>query len=117
MAKKKLMESLNQAQIDAMLSRNYPDIVQLMKRVRMDNTIKDSDKRMIEQQFISLCGALYSADEYELKLGTWRKGNVYSANRQLVSEGATIHNETIFTIVSSGKRSRWVVYIDLPIEV
>lgn len=116
MAKKNLMGSLNQAQIDAMLSRNYPDIVQLMKRVRMDNTVKDGDKRMIEQQLISLCGALHYAEEYELRLGTWRKGSVYSENRQLASEGPTIHNETIFTVVSSGERSKWVVYIDLPIE-
>lgn len=117
MAKKNLMGSLNQAQIDAMLSKNYPDIVELMKRVRMDKTIKDGDKVMIEQQLISLCGALYSANKYELRLGMWRKGSVYSEERQMISEGPTIHNETIFTVVSSGERSRWVVYIDLPIAV
>lgn len=117
MAKKNLMGSLNQYQIDAMLSRTYPDIVQIMKKVRVDKNVKDDDKRMIEQQLISLCGALYYVEKYELRLGMWRNGSVYSESRQLVSEGPTIHNETIFTVVSSGERSRWVVYIDLPIAV
>lgn len=117
MVKKNLMGSLNQAQIDTMLSKNYPDIVQIMKRVRLDKSIKDCDKKMIEQQLINLCGALYYTEKYELRLGTWTKGSVYSEKRQQVSDGPTIYNETIFTVVSSGKRSKWVVYIDLPIVV
>lgn len=117
MVKKNLMGSLNPAQIDALLSKNYPDIVNIMKRVRMDSSIKEDDKEMIQQELINLCGALYYANQYELRLGMWRKGNVYSAERQKVSEGPTIHNETIFTVVSSGERLRWVVYIDLPIEI
>lgn len=117
MGNNNLMGSLSTAQLDTMLSRRYPDIVQIMKRVRMASGVNYGDKEMIEQQLISLCCALHSANKYELRLGTWRKGNVYSVERQRASEGPTIHNETIFTIVSSGERSCWGVYIDLPIKV
>lgn len=117
MAKKNLMGSLSQAQIDTMLSKNYPEIVRIMKKVRTDNRVSGRDKEMIEQQLISLCGALYSTQKYELRLGKWQNGSVYSEKRRLAADGPTIQNETVFTIVSSGERSKWVVYIDLPIEV
>lgn len=113
---KNILNSLNQNQIDALLSQNFPDVVALMKKARNDKRISKKDKQMIEQQLITLCGSLHDAAKYELKVGVWRDGDVYSDERASVANGRTIRNETIFTIVSK-KHRRWLVYIDLPVAV
>lgn len=114
---KKIINNMSQNQIDALLSQKFPDVVDIMKKVREDKRIKKADKRMIEQQLISLCGSLHRANKYHLKLGVWRDRDVYSAERAVAANGPTIQNETLFTIVSCKKQLIWVVYIDLPIAV
>lgn len=108
---------LNQKQRELLLSENFPDVVEIMKKVRENEDIDDLDKKMIEGQLINLCGELHNARTYKLKVGTWSNESVYSDERASAARGQTIRNETIFTIVSRKKHRDWLVYIDLPVEV
>ena len=76
------------------------------------------DKRMIEQQLLSMAATLNEAKTYTLVLDRWRGDNTYSAERERVSrEEKTIRDETIFSIISYGRQKNWVAYVDLPIDV
>lgn len=114
---KNILNYLTQEQTDDLISKMFPDIVEVMKKVRKDWQIEKADREMIEQQLIILCGVLHDARKYDLELGVWRDGDVYSAKRAEAANGPTIRNETIFTIVPNGKKRKWLVYIDLPVAV
>lgn len=101
-----------------MLKNVHPQVCSIIEQVRNSTQISESDKSMIEDQLIAMCGTLNSAKKYGLYMGRWTKDSVYSEKRaQVVRDKNPIRDETVFTIVPCGKRLHWVAYIDLPIDV
>lgn len=101
-----------------LLSQRHPKVCSVIEQVRKSSQIGAADKRMIQEQLVAMCITLNCAEKYALHMGEWENGNAYSGKRaQLVQERRTIRNETVFTIVSGGKRKHWDVYVDLPIKV
>lgn len=100
------------------LAEVHPQIKAIIDQVKASLVIGKLDKKMIEQQLISMAGTLNEAKNYTLVLGNWRGGNPCSAERERISlEEKTIQYETIFTIVSYGRKKDWTAYVDLPITV
>lgn len=100
------------------LAEVHPQIKAIIDQVKASLVIGKLDKKMIEQQLISMAGTLNEAKTYTLVLGNWRGGNPCSAERERISlEEKTIQYETIFTIVSYGRKKDWTAYVDLPITV
>ncbi len=100
------------------LSLVHPQIKEIIEQVKNSPMIDKLDKRMIEQQLISMACTLNEAKNYTLVLDRWRGGNPCSAERERVSqEQKTIRYETIFSIVSYSRTKNWVAFVDLPIDV
>lgn len=100
------------------LEEVHPQIKAIIDQVKSASNVSKLDKRMIEQQLLSLAGTLNEAKSYTLVVDRWRGDNTYSAERERVSrEEKTIRNETIFTIISYSRRKDWTAYIDLPLDV
>lgn len=100
------------------LSLVHPQIKEIIDQVNASDVIEKLDKKMIEQQLISMACTLNEAKSYVLVLNRWRGGNPCSAERERISlEEKTIQYETIFTIVSYGRKKDWTAYVDLPITV
>ncbi len=96
----------------------HPQIKAMIDQVKESFIIDPMDKKMIEQQLISMASTLNEAKSYTLVLNRWRGENPCSAERERVStEEKTIRNETIFTIVSYGRVKNWTAYVDLPIDI
>lgn len=99
------------------LSEVHPQVKEIIDLINYA-PINKLDKRMIEQQLLSMAATLNEAKTYTLVLDRWRGDNTYSAERERVSrEEKTIRDETIFSIISYGRRKNWVAYVDLPIDV
>lgn len=100
------------------LATVHPEIKSMIDQVKASSVIDELDKKMIEQQLLSMAGTLNESSSYTLVLNRWRGGNPFSAEREQVSqEEKTIRDETIFTIVSYGRRNNWTVFVDLPIDI
>lgn len=100
------------------LDEIHPQVSAILDQVRNSDKISKDDKHMIEQQLLSMCGTLNEVQSYTIILGRWKKNDVYSDKRAKEADNnKTIRNETVFTIISYGKRKHWTVYIDLPIDV
>lgn len=100
------------------LDELHPQVASIIAQVRSSHQISQADKSMIEQQLLSMCGTLNEVKTYTIIPGRWKKNDVYSDLRaKEADENKTIRNETVFTIISYGKRKHWTVYIDLPIDV
>lgn len=100
------------------LTEVHPQVKKIIDQVKESNAISKMDKGMIVQQLIIMAGTLNEAKTYTLVLGRWRTNNTYSEERERVSrEEKTIQNETIFSIISYGRRKNWTAYVDLPIDV
>lgn len=100
------------------LSLVHPQIKEIIDQVNTSAVIDKLDKKMIEQQLISMACTLNEAKSYTLVLDRWRGGNPCSAERERVSmEEKTIRYETIFSIISYGRKKNWTAFVDLPISV
>lgn len=100
------------------LSAVHPQIKEIIDQVNASFVIDKLDKKMIEQQLISMACTLNEAKGYTLVLNRWRGGNPCSAERERVSlEEKTIRYETIFSIISYGRKKNWTAFVDLPIDV
>lgn len=100
-----------------MMEDVHPKIKAIIDQVNSSTRVDHKDKKMIENQLISMAATLNEAKNYELVIGHWRKESTYSVEREAVAAKKTIRNETIFTIVSNGRRKMWTAYVDLPIDV
>lgn len=100
------------------LSTVHPQIKAIIDQVKINPTVDSLDKKMIEQQLISMACTLNEAKSYTLVLDRWRGGNPCSAQRERVSqEEKTIRYETIFSIISYGRAKNWTAFVDLPFDV
>lgn len=103
------------------LAELYPQVAEIIRQVKESRNVDKFDKGMIEDQLISMCCTLNEAKEYNIVLGRWRNGKddpTYSLQRKRVAEEEkTIRNETVFTIVSYGRKKNWTAFVDLPINV
>lgn len=100
------------------LAEVHPQVKAIIDQVKESSQISKLDKRMIEQQLLSMAGTLNEAKSYTLILNLWQTNNTYSAERERASmEERTVQDETIFTIVSYGRKKDWTAYVDLPITV
>ena len=100
------------------LSTNHPQIKAMIDQVKESHEIDQLDKKMIEQQLLSMAGTLNESSSYTLVLNRWRGGNPLSSEReQVFHDQRTIRDETIFTIVAGGRKKNWTVFVDLPIDI
>lgn len=87
------------------LDEVHPQVSAILDQVRNSYEIGKADKHMIEQQLLSMCGTLNEIQSYTIILGRWKKDDVYSDRRaKEAADNKTIRNETVFTIISYGKR-------------
>lgn len=115
---RKKRDNLDLMEMYSRLEELHPAVYNIIRQVREAPKVSKADKKMIENQLISMCGTLNEVKTYDIICGRWRKNDVYSEKRAKVAEeNKTIRNETVFTIISHGKRNHWTVYIDLPIDV
>ncbi len=100
------------------LSVDHPQINEIINQVKLSPRVTNLDKKMIEQQLISMACTLNEAKTYTIVLNRWRGGNPVSAERErAVNEQRVIRDETIFSITSYSRKKDWTAYVDLPIDI
>lgn len=100
------------------LSVDHPQINEIINQVKLSPIVSKLDKKMIEQQLISMACTLNEAKTYNIVLNRWRGGNPVSVVREKAArEERIIRDETIFTITSYSRKKDWTAYVDLPINI
>lgn len=100
------------------LSEDHPEIYEIINQIKLSIFVDKMDKKMIEQQLISMACTLDEAKKYTLVLNHWRGENPVSAERErAIKDKRIIRDETIFTIVAYSRKKDWTAYVDLPIQI
>lgn len=100
------------------LSKDHPEIYEIINQIKLSMLVDKMDKEMIEQQLISMACTLNEAKNYTLVLNRWNRGNPMSVERKReIKDMRIIQDETIFTIASYSRKKDWIAYIDLPIDI
>lgn len=103
------------------IKEDHPQISEIINQVRNSPTITNDDKRLFEKELLTMASVLYDVKNYTLIVGKWGglwNASGYSMERlRAAKEEKTVVNETIYTIVSYGRRNNWAAYVDLPIDV